>query len=60
MPATYDEGEILSVIAGLGKGNPGRDVEVRELLRTILQNPDESGLSVETLEKVRQAAFSSR
>ena len=47
----YDEDGVLALVAGLGGG----DAETEDLLRRILEEPGGSGLSAETLEKVRRA-----
>ena len=51
----YNDDEIRRLIAGLNKGNPGRDAEAKALLRRILEMPAKSGLSPETLDKAREA-----
>lgn len=57
MPPTsrYDDREIMALVKGLGQGNPGRDQEVLLLLRKILVDPVNSGLSNDTLEQIRIA-----
>ena len=51
----YDEREIVNMLNGLNRGNPGRDAQARSLLKQIADNPTKSGLSDETLTLVRRA-----
>ena len=51
----YDEDGVLALVAGLGGGDAARDAETEDLLRRILEEPGGSGLSAETLEKMRRA-----
>lgn len=54
-PGVFDAREIRALIRDLDTGNPGRDVEVRMLLRRILDATESSGLSAEIIAEIRQA-----
>lgn len=49
MTAAYDDGDIIKLIRGIGRGNPGQDREALLLLRKILADHTNSGLSDDTL-----------
>jgi hypothetical protein len=51
----YNEEDIVKLVRGLDLGNPGQNREALLVLRKILADPAGSGLSDDTLEKVRIA-----